>query len=81
MIDTLIKPAPVFGHTFNDTHYARRQHIGWRRKNPRQLGAQESQTLPHRNAALQKEGADLIDDAGALADQPSRTRCSACKSS
>jgi hypothetical protein len=35
-----------------------------------QLGAQESQTLPHRNAALQKEGADLIDDAGALADQP-----------
>src|SRR5437868_2037840 len=25
--------------------------------------------LPHRNAALQQEGADLIDDAGALADQ------------
>jgi hypothetical protein len=25
--------------------------------------------LPHRDAALQQEGADLIDDAGALADQ------------
>jgi hypothetical protein len=27
-------------------------------------------TLAYRNAALQQEGADLIDDAGALADQP-----------
>jgi hypothetical protein len=27
-------------------------------------------SLPHRNAALQQEGADLIDDAGPLADQP-----------
>jgi hypothetical protein len=26
-------------------------------------------SLPHRNAALQQEGADLIDDTGALADQ------------
>jgi hypothetical protein len=25
--------------------------------------------LPHRNAALQQEGADLIDNAGTLADQ------------
>jgi hypothetical protein len=31
--------------------------------------AQESQTLPRGNAALQKEGTDLIDDAGALVDQ------------
>ena len=29
----------------------------------------KSQTLPHRNAALQEEGTDLIDNAGALADQ------------
>ena len=35
----------------------------------RQLGAQEPLSLPHRNAALQQEGADLIDNAGALADQ------------
>src|ERR1019366_8775494 len=34
-----------------------------------QLGAQKPLSLPHRNAALQQEGADLIDDAGALADQ------------
>jgi hypothetical protein len=26
--------------------------------------------LPYRDAALQQEGADLIDDGGALADQP-----------
>jgi hypothetical protein len=26
--------------------------------------------LPHRDSALQQEGADLIDDAGALTDQP-----------
>ena len=36
----------------------------------RQLGTQEALSLPHRNAALQQESADLIDDAGALADQP-----------
>ena len=35
----------------------------------RQLGAQEPLSLSHRYAALQQEGADLIDDAGALADQ------------
>ena len=33
-------------------------------------GAQEALSLPHRNATLQQESADLIDDAGALADQP-----------
>src|SRR5215471_13146001 len=30
---------------------------------------QEAQALTHGNAALQQEGADLIDDAGALTDQ------------
>jgi hypothetical protein len=28
-----------------------------------------AQPLPNRNATLQQEGADLVDDAGALADQ------------
>src|SRR6516165_9053058 len=32
--------------------------------------AQEPQALPHHNPTLQQEGADLIDDAGALTDQP-----------
>ena len=40
-----------------------------RRQDARQLGAQETQPLPHRNAPLQQEGADLIDDAGTLTDQ------------
>ena len=30
----------------------------------------EKITFPRRNAALQQKGADLIDDAGALADEP-----------
>src|SRR5919204_1512379 len=37
---------------------------------PRDSGAQETQPLPDCNAPLEEEGADLIDDAGALADQP-----------
>jgi hypothetical protein len=32
--------------------------------------AQEAKALPHGNATLQQEGADLIDDAGALSGQP-----------
>src|ERR1700687_6382563 len=36
----------------------------------RQLGPQETQPLPHRDSALQHEGADLIDDARALTDKP-----------
>jgi len=34
----------------------------------RQLGPQKVQPLPHRDAAFQQKGADLIDDAGALPD-------------
>src|SRR4030081_400315 len=41
----------------------RRGQDGW------QLGSQKPLSLPHHYAALQQEGADLIDDAGALADQ------------
>jgi hypothetical protein len=36
----------------------------------RQLRAREAQPLAHRNPALQQEGTNLVDDAGALADQP-----------
>jgi len=31
---------------------------------------QEALSLPHRDAPLQLEGSNLIDDAGALADKP-----------
>jgi len=67
-IDTLIKPAPVFGQTFNDAHDARRQHVRRRGENARQLGTQEPQALPHGDAALEEKGSDLIDDAGTLTD-------------
>ena len=47
-------------------HHAWRQDIGWRGEDARQLGAQKALPLLHRNATLQQEGPDLIDDAGAL---------------
>jgi hypothetical protein len=34
------------------------------------IGTQEPQCLPNGNATFQQKGADLVDDAGALADQP-----------
>jgi hypothetical protein len=49
--------------------HAGREHVGARPQDARQLGPQEMQPLPHRNAAIQQEGADLIDDGGALANQ------------
>src|SRR6516164_3968280 len=49
--------------------HARRENITAHRQDARQLGAQETQTLPYCNAPFQKKGADLIDDAGTLADQ------------
>src|SRR5258708_18264862 len=36
----------------------------------RHLGAQRSQPLAHRNAALEQEGTDLVDHTGALANKP-----------
>ena len=69
-LDPLVEPTPVTGQILDEPHHAGRQHIGWRGEDARQLGAQVALSLPHRNPALQQEGPDLIDDAGALADQP-----------
>jgi len=68
-LDPFVEAAPVAGQIFDDAHHARRQDIWWRGQDARQFGAQEPLSLPHRNAALQQEGPDLIDNAGALADQ------------
>src|SRR6266516_2704232 len=54
----------------DDVHHAWRQDIGGRGQDARQLGAQEALPLPYGDAALQQEGADLIDDASTLAHQP-----------
>src|SRR5579863_2555486 len=69
-LDPLVEPAPIASQIFNHANDTRRQDFWWRGQDTRQLGAQETLSLPYRNAALQQEGADLIDDAGALADQP-----------
>jgi hypothetical protein len=68
-LDALIRPAPVSGQVLDDAQHAGREHISARRQDARQLGPQETQPLPHRDAALQQEGTDLIDNAGALADK------------
>ena len=68
-LDTLIEPAPIAGQVLDDVHHARGQHLGRRGQEARQLSTQEALSLPHGDAALQQEGADLIDDPRALADQ------------
>ena len=47
----------------------RGEHIGARREDTWQFGPQGMQALPHRDAPLQQERTDLIDDAGTLTDQ------------
>jgi hypothetical protein len=69
-LDPLVEPAPVASQILDDPNHAGRQDIRGCSQDARQLGAQEALSLPHSNAALQQEGADLIDDAGALTDQP-----------
>ena len=69
-LNARVQAAPVCRQVFEDTQHAGRERIGSRRKDARQLGPQETQPLPHRDAALQHEGADLIDDARALTDKP-----------
>ena len=69
MIDTRIEPVPIAGQSLDNAYHARREHIRRRCKNARQLSAQKPKTLTYSDATLEQEGADLIDDAGALADQ------------
>jgi hypothetical protein len=69
-LDARIEPAPVSCQVLDDAQHAGREDISARRQDAWQLGAQETQPLPHRDASLQQEGADLIDDAGTLTDQP-----------
>src|SRR6266498_178469 len=68
-LDTLIESAPVVRQILDDVHHAWRQDIGGPGQDARQLGPQEALPLPHGNATFQQEGADLIDDASALAHQ------------
>ena len=68
--DPLVEPVPVAGQVLDQVQHPWRQDVRGCGKDARQLGTQEALSLPYRNAALQQEGADLIDDAGALADQP-----------
>src|ERR1035437_919284 len=65
-----VRPSIIRTHAWRQDFWGRGQDA-W------QLGAQKPLSLPHRYAALQQEGADLIDDAGALADQalPHAVQC------
>ena len=69
-VNAFVQPAPIAGQFLNNPLHARRQDVGAGGEDDRQLGAQETQPLVHRNPALQQEGVDLINNADALADQP-----------
>src|SRR6476659_4241438 len=66
--DALIEPVPIVSQSLAEVQHAWRQDVCAFGKYAGQFDAQEAQHLAHRNAALQQEGANLIDDAGALAD-------------
>src|ERR1700730_6929787 len=68
--DGLIEPMPIVSQSLDEVQHAWRQDVCAFGKYAGQFDAQEAQPLAHRNAALQQEGANLIADAGALADQP-----------
>jgi len=65
-LDVLVQPVPVAGQLLDDVHHARRQDIGGRGQDARQLGAQEALPLPHGNAALQQEGAVVATSKGLI---------------
>ena len=44
--------------------------VGRPGENARQFVSKEAQSLPNSNATFQQKGPDLVDNAGALADQP-----------
>src|SRR6266566_8948516 len=69
-LDALVEPAPVSCQIFDHAHHAWRQSVGGCGENAWQLVAKEAQSLPNSDATFQQKGADLVDDAGALADQP-----------
>ena len=53
VVNALVRPAPIVGQSLNNPQYARRQDIRAGRKDGRQLKAQETQPLAHRDTALQ----------------------------
>jgi hypothetical protein len=62
------KPMPVARQFLDDMHHAWRQYVRASGEDVWQCRAQEAKPLPHRDPALQHEGTNLVDDAGALTD-------------
>jgi hypothetical protein len=54
----------------DDAHHTRREHGGARGEDAGQLGPEEAQALAESDATFQHERTGLIDDAGALRDEP-----------
>jgi len=72
---------PVTAEVLDNPQHAGRENIAAFGQDGWQLDTQEAQSLPYRNAALQQEGADLVDDGSALADQALTYAVQACRSS
>ena len=69
LLDARIEPAPVPGEVLDEAQDTRRQGIGARAEDRRQLGAQDAETLADSDTAFEQKGTNLIDDGGALTDE------------
>jgi hypothetical protein len=69
MMHAVIEPLPVPSKLLNKAYHPRRQNVGALRQHLRQHLVQEPQTLPHGDTTLEKEGADLVNRAGSLANE------------
>src|ERR1700732_1885403 len=69
VLNARVQSAPLSCTVIAVAQHARREDIGARREDTRQLGPQGTQALPHGDAPLQQERTDLIDDAGTLTGQ------------
>jgi hypothetical protein len=62
---------PVTGQVLDNPYHARRQDVTTLGEDAGQFQTKEAKSLAHCHSAFQQEGANLVDDAGALAYQPS----------
>ena len=60
---------PVTNKVLNDPDDPGRQYVGTFCQDVSKLPSQEAKSLPHRNAALKKEAANLVDHSRAITDE------------
>ena len=69
VFDSLIEMRPVADQVLNNPDHTGRQYVGTCSQEVWKLMSQEAKSLPHRNAALKKKTADLVDHSCTIADE------------